>query len=245
MRHRKHNVGLNRTRQHRRAMLANMAASLFIHKRIVTTLPKAKAARSYAERLITFARKGDLAARRQVLRKITQKPVIKELFDNIGPKYRERDGGYTRIIRLDSRVGDNAPMAILELVGYEPEDTSKSKRRQQRSRRVEGQRKDKVKAAVDKPVEAEETAPVEEETVEVAVEETTEAVVETETTEEVVEEAAAEAPVEEEKAEEPVEEAKAEEVVEEAPVEEPVAEETPSEEEKPEEDDSVKKDEEK
>ncbi|MBZ0263677.1 50S ribosomal protein L17 [bacterium] len=108
-------------------MLANLASALFTHKKIITTLPKARAARTYAEKLITFARRGpeDLAARRHVLRKITNKIVVKELFDEIGPKFRDRPGGYTRIIRMDNRRGDNAPMAILELVGFAADDTGK------------------------------------------------------------------------------------------------------------------------
>ena len=128
MRHRKNNVGLNRTASHRRALLANLASALFTHKKIVTTLPKARQTRMYAERLITFARKGDLAARRHVLRKITDKTVVKELFDTIGPRFRERHGGYTRIIKLDNRLGDNAPMAILELVGFAADDAVPAKK---------------------------------------------------------------------------------------------------------------------
>ncbi len=219
MRHRKHNVGLNRTRQHRRAMLANLASSLFTHKKIVTTLPKAKAARSYAERLISFARKGDLAARRQVLRKITNKTVVKELFDEIGPKFRDRNGGYTRIIQMDNRAGDNAPLAILELVGFSADDVSTGKK---------GKKKRPAKKEAPKKIEPEEKAE------------------EAHAEEPKMEEAVAEAPVEEEapaeevKAEEtpaeeagPVEEEKpAEEAapVEEVPAEEVKAEEIPAEE---------------
>lgn len=97
-------------------------------------MPKAKAARSFAERMITFARKGDLAARRQVLRKIRNKLVVKELFDSIGPRFRERNGGYTRIIKLDNRLGDNAPMAVLELVGFATDDTATGKSKKARKK---------------------------------------------------------------------------------------------------------------
>ncbi len=128
MRHRKSNVGLNRTASHRRALLANLASALFEHKKIMTTLSKARAARPYAERLITFARRGDLSARRHVLKKITSKDVVKVLFDEIGPRFKDRDGGYTRIIRLDNRIGDNAPMAVLELVGFASDEPAKKKR---------------------------------------------------------------------------------------------------------------------
>ncbi|HEB83631.1 MAG TPA: 50S ribosomal protein L17, partial [Bacteroidetes bacterium] len=132
MRHRKSNVGLNRTASHRRALLANLAGALFTHKKIITTLPKAKKARPFIERMITFARRGDLAARRQVLKKIPQKPVVRILFDEIGPKFRDRNGGYTRIIHLDNRPGDNAPMAVLELVGFATDEPSKARKRREK-----------------------------------------------------------------------------------------------------------------
>lgn len=119
MRHRKSQVKLNRSASHRRALLANMAASLIEHKRITTTLGKARAARSYAERLVTFAKSGSLAARRHVLAKLHHRDVVKHLFDEIGPRFVDRPGGYTRIIKLGTRPGDQAEMAILEFVGYE------------------------------------------------------------------------------------------------------------------------------
>ena len=99
--------------------MANLAAALFEHKSIVTTTPKAKEARSTVERLITFAKKGDVASRRQVLRTIRDKNLVKDLFEKIAPKYSERNGGYTRIIKIGNRKGDNARLAIFELVGYE------------------------------------------------------------------------------------------------------------------------------
>ena len=101
---------------HERLMLANLATSLFEHGRITTTEAKAKRLRPLAERLITFAKKGDLHARRQVLTVVRDKEVVHTLFDEIGPQYAERQGGYTRITKLGPRKGDNAPMAVIELV---------------------------------------------------------------------------------------------------------------------------------
>ncbi|MFM7030372.1 MAG: 50S ribosomal protein L17 [Micrococcales bacterium] len=101
---------------HERLLLNNMAAQLFEHKRITTTETKAKRLRPVAERLVTFAKRGDLAARRRVLQQITDKGVVHELFANIAPLVAERNGGYTRITKLGYRKGDNAPMAVIELV---------------------------------------------------------------------------------------------------------------------------------
>ncbi len=101
---------------HERLILANLAASLFEHGRITTTETRAKRLRPFAERLITFAKRGDLAARRRVLRTITDKGVVHVLFTEIAPTMAERNGGYTRIIKVANRKGDNAPMAVIELV---------------------------------------------------------------------------------------------------------------------------------
>ena len=101
---------------HERHMLANLAASLFTHGRIRTTETKAKRLRPYAEKLISLAKRGDLHARRQVLAKITDKAVVHELFTEIGPRFENRPGGYTRITKIGPRKGDNAPMAVIELV---------------------------------------------------------------------------------------------------------------------------------
>src|SRR4030081_645740 len=103
-------------RAHERLMLANLASALFEHDRITTTEAKAKRLRPLAERLITFARRGDLHARRQVLSVIRDKDVVHKLFAEIGPKFAERPGGYTRIVKVGPRKGDNAPMAVIELV---------------------------------------------------------------------------------------------------------------------------------
>ncbi|MBD7995198.1 50S ribosomal protein L17 [Arthrobacter sp. Sa2CUA1] len=101
---------------HQRLMLANLAAQLFEHKQITTTVTKAKRLRPYAERLITFAKRGDLSSRRRVLALISDKGLVHELFTEIAPAVAQRDGGYTRITKIGNRKGDNAPMAVIELV---------------------------------------------------------------------------------------------------------------------------------
>ncbi|MEZ0050645.1 large subunit ribosomal protein L17 [Mycobacterium sp. MAA66] len=101
---------------HQKAILANLATSLFEHGRITTTEPKARALRPYAEKLITHAKKGALHNRREVMKKIRDKDVVHALFAEIAPFFSDRDGGYTRIIKIENRKGDNAPMAVIELV---------------------------------------------------------------------------------------------------------------------------------
>jgi len=101
---------------HQKAILANLATSLFEHGRIKTTEPKARALRPYAEKLITHAKKGTLHNRREVMKKIRDKDVVHALFAEIGPFFGDREGGYTRIIKVEARKGDNAPMAVIELV---------------------------------------------------------------------------------------------------------------------------------
>lgn len=103
---------------HERQILANLAQSLFEHGRITTTVTKAKRLRPYAERIVTFAKRGDLAARRKVLGIISDKSVVHTLFAEIGPGFAEREGGYTRITKIGPRKGDNAPMAVIELVEF-------------------------------------------------------------------------------------------------------------------------------
>lgn len=119
MRHRKSGRKLGRTTPHRGAMMRNMVTSLFEHERIVTTVPKAKEARRVADKMITLAKRGDLHARRQAYSYIRSKDIVAKLFDEIQAQYVDRNGGYTRIIRTGTRQGDAAPMAILELVGYD------------------------------------------------------------------------------------------------------------------------------
>jgi large subunit ribosomal protein L17 len=101
---------------HQKAILANLATALFEHGRIKTTEPKARALRPYAEKLITHAKKGTLHNRREVLKKIRDKDIVHNLFAEIGPFFADRNGGYTRIIKVEARKGDNAPMAVIELV---------------------------------------------------------------------------------------------------------------------------------
>ena len=119
MRHRKAHRKLGRTSAHRDAMFRNMVTSLFEHERIVTTVQKAKELRPIAEKMITLAKKGDLHARRQALSYIRSKDIVAKLFHEISEQYSDRQGGYTRIIKTGARQGDAAPMAIIELVGYE------------------------------------------------------------------------------------------------------------------------------
>lgn len=119
MRHRKAGNRLGRTDAHRKAMLRNMVTSLLEHERIVTTVAKAKEARKLADQMITLAKRGDLHARRQALSIVRSKKVVAKLFDELGNEYMDRNGGYTRIIRTGTRVGDVASMAILELVNYQ------------------------------------------------------------------------------------------------------------------------------
>ncbi len=149
MRHRRSGRKLGKTATHRKAMLGNMVTSLFERERIQTTIPKAKEARSLAERLITFARRGNaaaeggakekqLAARRHVARIVHDSDVLRKLFDEIAPRYVERPGGYTRIVRLGkTRVGDAAQMAILELLKKDEEGRKKKKKPRKTYRKLD------------------------------------------------------------------------------------------------------------
>ncbi len=107
---------LNRTHEHRKALFANMAGSLIRHEQITTTLPKAKALRPVVEKLVTLAKKGDLAARRQAASQLKEDDVVKKLFSTIGKRYKDRNGGYIRVLKAGFRHGDNAPMAVIEFV---------------------------------------------------------------------------------------------------------------------------------
>ena len=116
MRHGNSGRKLNRTASHRKAMFANMSASLITHEQIVTTLPKAKELRPIVEKLITLGKRGDLHARRQVISQIRDEDAAKRLFDTVAPRYSERHGGYLRIMKAGFRHGDNAAMAVIEFV---------------------------------------------------------------------------------------------------------------------------------
>jgi len=117
MRHLVSGRKLNRSASHRRAMLSNLAVSVLDKERVSTTLAKAKEVRGVVERMITYGKKGDLHSRRLAATRINDETVLKKLFDDIAPSYKERNGGYTRVLKTEDRKGDCAPMAIIELVG--------------------------------------------------------------------------------------------------------------------------------
>ncbi|MDT5064985.1 MAG: large subunit ribosomal protein [Mycobacterium sp.] len=131
---------------HQKAILANLATSLFEHGRIKTTEPKARALRPYAEKLVTHAKKGSLHNRREVMKKIRDKDVVHTLFAEIGPFFADRDGGYTRIIKVEARKGDNAPMAVIELVREKTATVEAD-----RARRVQASKKSAPGAAAAAP----------------------------------------------------------------------------------------------
>jgi large subunit ribosomal protein L17 len=121
MRHLKQGRKLGRTTAHRKALLRNLATALMEHERIITTEAKAKELRRVADRLVTLGKRGDLHARRQALRVIRSNAVVRKLFDEVAPRFSERHGGYTRVLRLGYRPGDAAAMAVIELVDHERE----------------------------------------------------------------------------------------------------------------------------
>src|SRR6267154_3277217 len=116
MRHGNAHRKLNRTAEHRRAMFANMAAALIKHEQIMTTLPKAKDLRPIVEKLVTLGKRGDLHARRQAIAEMRDISMVRKLFDVIGPRYKDRHGGYTRVLKAGYRYGDNAQVAVIEFV---------------------------------------------------------------------------------------------------------------------------------
>ena len=126
MRHKKKGRKLGRTPSHRKAMIGNMAANLFKHKQIRTTDAKAKAARPVIEKLITLGKRGNLHARRQAMKILPTKDDVNLLFHEIAPQYQDREGGYTRIIKLGQRINDAAPTSILELVEFQREVQTES-----------------------------------------------------------------------------------------------------------------------
>jgi len=121
MRHGKTGRKLNRTSSHRKAMFANMAASLIKHEQIVTTLPKAKEMKPIIDKLITLGKRGDLHARRQAISQIRDVAMVRKLFDTLGERYKDRQGGYSRVLKAGFRHGDSAPMAVIELVDRDME----------------------------------------------------------------------------------------------------------------------------
>lgn len=121
MRHGNSGRKLNRTHEHRKAMFANMAASLIQHEQIVTTLPKAKDLRPIVEKLITLGKRGDLHARRQAISQIRDEVAVRKLFDALATRYADRNGGYCRVLKAGFRRGDNAPLAVIEFVDRDPD----------------------------------------------------------------------------------------------------------------------------
>jgi large subunit ribosomal protein L17 len=122
MRHLKQGRKLGRTTAHRRALLRNLATALLEHERIITTEPKAKELRRVADKLVTLGKRGDLHARRQALQVVRSNAVVRKLFDDIAPRFVDRQGGYTRVLRLGYRPGDAAAMAVIELVDAQIEE---------------------------------------------------------------------------------------------------------------------------
>ena len=160
MRHRVSFRKLSRTHEHRRALLRNLVTSLFIHERIETTVAKAKEARRVAERMITFAKRGDLSARRHVDSYLFDEDATKKLFETIAPWYKERPGGYTRIIRKGRRLGDAGEIAIFELVKSEEQRAEDRRKRLEAAEakdaaKAEGTKRGRNKAAADDEAEAE------------------------------------------------------------------------------------------
>jgi len=216
MRHRVRGRKLGRTTAHRKALFRNQLTALFTHDRIVTTLAKAKELRPLAERMVTLAGTGSLPARRKVLTMVSDKDVVRRLFDDIAPRFTDRPGGYTRVMRLGRRRGDGAEMAIIEFVDYDlsehEEDGSPSKGKGSLMDRAKGVFGGGAKKAADEVDEemtaAEDETEETEETVEAAAEESEPEVEAEPADEEPAEADPAEAP-EEVKAEEPVEEPEA------------------------------------
>ena len=128
MRHRKQGRKLNRTQSHRKAMFMNMSVSLLTHEQIVTTLPKAKELRAVVDKLITLGKRGDLHARRQAVSQLQNNEVVQKLFSTLAERYKDRPGGYTRVLKAGFRYGDNAPMAVIELVDRDEDAKGKADR---------------------------------------------------------------------------------------------------------------------
>jgi len=155
MRHLVSGRKLNRTASHRRAMLSNLAVSILDKERVTTTVAKAKEVRGVVERLITYGKKGDLHAIRLAARRVNDERVLKKLFEDIAPGYKDRNGGYTRVLKTEDRKGDNAPMAIIELVGRGHNDPV---RKRSGATKKKAAPKTKKSAAAPAPVVAEPAA---------------------------------------------------------------------------------------
>jgi len=175
MRHQKKTIKLGRTADHRRALLANQVCALIQHQRITTTLAKAKAVRPLAERMVTLGKNGSIHARRRALAVLRQKDVVKKLFDDIAQRSAERNGGYTRIVKLGARKSDSARMAFIEWVDAEhvaeekPKKEKKAKRKEPEAKsqeippEAEQPTQEEPKAEAPAPIQEESTAPPSEE----------------------------------------------------------------------------------
>ncbi|MFO7890812.1 MAG: 50S ribosomal protein L17 [bacterium] len=146
MRHRKKGYKLGRSTAHRQATMANLSAALFKYKHIKTTTAKAKATRTFSEKLITLAKKPSVHTRRLALKKLkNKKKIMNILFEDIAPQYVDRPGGYTRVIKLGPRPGDNADMAIVELVGYDMAKKKKEKAKEREEKKEEEEKKKRMR----------------------------------------------------------------------------------------------------
>lgn len=155
MRHKVFGFKLGRTTSHRRSLLRNMATSLIVEERIETTIPKAKALRPIVEKMITLGKRGDLAARRQAISYLMTDEAVNKLFDTVGPRFADRNGGYTRIIRTGWQKGDGADKAFLELLGSEQVlDEKRQKRAEIRAKKAEETKKAMEEAEASQQAEA-------------------------------------------------------------------------------------------
>lgn len=163
MRHLKSGKKLGVTKSHRKAMLSNMAVSLFEHKKIKTTFAKAKELRRFADRMVTFGKKDTVAARRHVYKFIRNHKIVKILFDEIAPTFSEREGGYTRVLKLGNRPGDGSEMAIIELVGFHKSAKKKKKKEKgEKKKEVEKDQEVVEEQELDSETEVEEEEEVKE-----------------------------------------------------------------------------------
>ncbi len=151
MRHRVAGRKLGRTTEHRIALLRNLSTQLFANEKIHTTLAKAKELRPFAERLVTISKRGTLHARRHVMRHIQDRTVVSKLFDTLSARYDQRPGGYTRIIKLGARRGDNAEMAVIEFVGSEPQEAPAAPKKAKRAKRAKPAKKASADVAAGGP----------------------------------------------------------------------------------------------
>jgi large subunit ribosomal protein L17 len=170
MRHGKKTKKLSRTKSHRKAMLANMAASLFLYHVIKTTEAKAKEVRKLVDKLITLAKRGDLHAHRQVYDVIKDRKLVKKLFDEIAPKLKDREGGYTKVLKLGTRRGDGASLSVIKLLVEKPPTEEKKGKKEKAEKEAKPKKEAEVKDAKRKKIK-EETKEIQEEVKEIETEE--------------------------------------------------------------------------